>query len=186
MERIQVLIRLVLLFALGAIGCSSLYWILYLVLPAIAAAMISVSGGERYLAEDAPAILRVLRWLAGAYAYLWLLTDTLPVSEGRSRPVELHVELEGTPTPKSALLRLVYSLPALLLLALLSMAASLLWAIAALVILVRARPSVTLAGFFALTLRYQFRLFAYHLSLVERYPSLAQEWVAHDRQSGAA
>ena len=171
MQRIHVVIRLVLLAALGMLGCSSLYWLLYLALPAVAALMLSSKGFERYLGDDAPAMTRALGWLAAAYAYLWLLTDSFP-SGDVDGPVELQVEVGGKPTASSALLRLATSLPALLFLALLSFAASVLWVVGAIVILVRQRPPSAIADFLALTLRYQFRLVAYHLSLVERYPSL--------------
>jgi hypothetical protein len=86
--------------------------------------------------------------------------------------VRLDVQPGGTPTPGSALSRLVTSIPSLLLLAILSFAACLLWLVQALVVLVRARPSSSIADFLALTLLYQFRLAAWHLSLVDRYPSL--------------
>lgn len=170
MQRIHVLIRLILLIALGVVGWSSVYWLAYLTLPALAALLLSSEGPTRYFAEDAPKITRALRWLASAYAYLWLLTDAYPKAEGG--PVVLQIEVGGKPTAASALLRLLTSIPAVLLLALMSFAAGVLWLIEAIVILVRARPSVTIGDFLALTLRYQFRLIAYHLSLVDRYPSL--------------
>jgi hypothetical protein len=168
-QRVHVLIRIVLLLALGTLAWSSLYWLLYLTLPALAALLVANAGGERYLAEDAPSFARALRWLAGAYAYLWMLTDALPDREGSA---ELEVASGGTPTAGSALSRLVTSIPAVLLLAVLTFAASILWIVQALVVLVRERPSVALADFLLLTLRYQFRLAAWHLSLVDRYPSL--------------
>ncbi len=171
LARIHVVIRLVLLAALGTIGCSSLYWLLYLALPALAALAVSQRGSERYLAEDGPRLLRALRWVAGAYAYLWLLTDEFPTTQAAGA-VELEVATGGAPTPGSALLRLVYSLPALVLLAILSFAAGVLWIVAALWILVAQRTPAALADFFALVLAYQFRLVAYHLSLVDRDPSL--------------
>ena len=170
LARIHVLIRLVLLAALGTLGCSSVYWLIYLAAPAAVALVVSQKGSERYLAESAPPLGRALRWLAGAYAYLWLLTDEVP-----STRVALEIEAGGTPTPGSALLRLVYSLPALVLLAILSFAATFLWIVAALWILVAQRTPSGLSDFFALTLRYQFRLAAYHLSLTDRYPSLLSE-----------
>lgn len=170
MQRIHVFIRLVLLAALGTLGWSSVYWLAYLALPGVAALLLATEGPERYFAEDAPKIARVLRWLASAYAYLWLLTDELPTAEGGT--VTLEVDVGGKPTPASALLRLVTSIPALLLLTLMSFAAGVLWIIEAIVILLRARPSVAIGDFLALTLRYQFRLIAYHVSLVDRYPSL--------------
>jgi len=173
MERTHVLIRLALLLALGAVGCSSIYWFLYLALPALAALLISYKGGERYLAEDAPKIVRILGWIASAYGYLWLLTDTFPTGEAKA-PVELKVDVSGSPATSSALLRLLVNLPALLLLVVLSIAAGFLWLIGALVILVRQRVPAAIANFLALTLRYQFRLVAYHLSLVSDYPSFEE------------
>jgi hypothetical protein len=180
-ERVHVAIRLVLLLALGAIGCSSLYWLLYLLLPALAALLIAGHGAARYLADDAPGAVRALRWLASAYAYLWLLSDAPPLAE--SSPLEL--EPGGAPTAGSALARLVYSLPALVVLAILSFVAGFAWIIGALAILVRRRQPRAIAAFLALTLRYQFRLIAYHLSLVDRYPSLADTPAAHATPSEA-
>jgi hypothetical protein len=171
MEPVHVLIRIALLVALGAVGCSSVYWLLYLALPAIAALLIAKKGSERYLAEEGPAIVRVLRWLAAAYAYLWLLTDAVPTSEAGG-PVELEITTGGSPKTGSALLRLISSLPALLLLAVLSLAAALLWPIGAVVILAYRRTPTAVADFLTLKLRYQFRLVAYHLSIVDAYPSL--------------
>jgi hypothetical protein len=176
LQRIHVLIRLVLLVALGALGWSSLYWLLYLALPALAALLLASQGGERYLAEDAPRFTGVLRWLAGAYAYLWMLTDALPDREGS---VELQLQPGGTPTAGSALLRLVTSIPAVLVLGILSFAAGVLWIVQALIVLVRERPSTAIADFLALTLRYQFRLGAWHLSLVDRYPSFESAPAPH-------
>jgi hypothetical protein len=79
----------------------------------------------------------------------------------------------------SALTRLVTSLPALLVLALLSVVAGLLWIVAAVTVLVRERVPAGIARFIAIVLRYQFRLVAYHLSLVDRYPSLQEGTVVH-------
>ncbi len=175
--RIHVVTRLVLLAACAALGCSGLYWFLYLALPALAAVAILRKGGERYLSEDAPGIVTVLRWLASAYAYLWLLTDVLPTADGS--PVDLRIEVGGKPTAASALLRLLFSLPALVLLALLSLVAGILWIVGAVLILVRERIPGAIVDFLTLTLRIQFQLAAYHLSLVGAYPSLRGAKVAH-------
>jgi hypothetical protein len=174
--RIHVVTRLVLLAAFAALGCSGIYWCLYLALPALAAVAILRKGGERYLTEDAPRIVRLLRWLASAYGYLWLLTDFLPTADGS--PVDLRIEVGGHPTAGSALLRLVFSLPALVLLAVLSLVAGILWIAGAVLILVRERIPGAFVDFLALTLRIQFQLVAYHLSLVEAYPSLRSARVA--------
>jgi hypothetical protein len=171
-RRIHVVTRAALLLALGVLGCSSLYWVLYLALPALAALVVMQKGGERALAEDAPRAVRALRWLASAYAYLWLLTDALPVTEGG--PVDLRIETGPPPTPASVLSRLFTSLPALLLVAILSIAGGLLWVVGVIWILAFERVPGFVADFLTLTLRFQFRAVAYHLGLVDRYPSLEE------------
>jgi hypothetical protein len=176
-ERIHVLIRLILIAGLSALAWSSLYWLLYVTLPAAAALLVAQKGGARYLAEDTPRITRVLGWLAGIYAYLWLLTDRWPTDE--SHPVELSIVPEGTPTPGSALVRLVYTIPALLLLTLASIVAAILWLVGAFSILLRRRVSETIMDYLTLVLTYRFRLIAYHLSLVHAYPSFVQPLVPH-------
>lgn len=170
LDRVHVLVRLTLLAALGTVGCSSVYWLLYLALPALASLRISQKGPRRYMAEDGPRIARVLRWFAAAYAYLWLLTDAFPTNEGDG-PAQLEVEPCGSPSASAALGRLVSSLPALLVLAVLSLAAAFLWPVGAFMILVRRRIPAALHDFIAQTLCYQFRLFAYHLSVVDQYPA---------------
>jgi Domain of unknown function (DUF4389) len=65
-----------------------------------------------------------------------------------------------------------------LLVAVLSLAADLVWIVAAMVALVTERMPAALADFLALTLRVQLRFAAYHLSLVDRYPSLEGSVVA--------
>ncbi len=178
MSRTHLAIRLVLLMALGAVGCSSVYWLLYLALPALAALFITQKGGARYLADDGPRIVGVLQWLARAYAYLWLLTDTPPDGEVGGQ-VELEIDPSGEPTAASALLRLLYSVPALILLTALSFVAAFVWLAGAVLILAARRVPVAMADFLAGVLRYQFRLVAYHLSLVDRYPTIEEADVPH-------
>jgi hypothetical protein len=176
-ERIQVVTRLAFLLAFAALGCSALYWALYLSLPAVVAVVLMRKSGERYLADDAPRIVPVLRWLASAYGYLWLLTDVLPTAEGS--PIDLKIEPGGRPTASSALLRLLFSLPALVVLAVLSAASGILWVVGAVLILIRKRLPDAIADVLSFTLRFQFQLIAYHLSLVDRYPSLRADQIAH-------
>ena len=183
-DRLHVVIRIVFLAAVATLGCSSLYWVLYLAIPAVVAAVVARDGAVRYLEGDAPRIVRALRWIAGAYAYLWLLTDELPTSE--RAPAELTVDCAGHPTTGSALSRLGTSLPALVLLVLLSMVASILWVVGALAILFTERLPGGIADFITIKLRYQFRLVAYHLSLVESYPAIAESASPHAPRPGAA
>lgn len=185
MARVHVAVRLVLLAVLGMAGWSSLYWVAYLLLPALAALLIAQKGTERYLAEDAPGIVRILKWLARAYAYLWLLTDAPPTAAAGG-PVELVIEPSGAPTTTSAMLRLLYSVPALLLLAVLSFVAAFLWVIGAVAILLTGRLPLFIDDFLGSTVKYQFHLVAYHLSLVEQYPSFEEPPVLHGAMEGAS
>jgi hypothetical protein len=141
------------------------------------AALLIQRDGERYLSEDAPRAVRLLRWFASAYGYLWLLTDVLPTAQGS--PVDLQVTPTGAPTPSSALLRIVTSIPAILLVVVLSAVASLVWIVGAVAILLTQRMPSAVADYLAMTLRVQFRLIAYHLSIVDRYPSLEQSSLVH-------
>jgi hypothetical protein len=175
--RIHVVVRLVLLAAVGAVGCGPIYWVAYLAAPALVALAILHRGAGRYLAEDAPRLARGLRWLAAGLAYLSLLTDAPPAIE--PGPVELGVESTGEPTPPSALLRLVTSVPALIVVALLSIVAVPCWVVGAACILVSRRLPSFIGDFLTLTLRTELRLAAYHLSLVDVYPSLSESPAAH-------
>ena len=86
--RLHVVIRLALLLALTTLGFSSIYWCLYLALPAIVAVVLTNESGASYLADDGPRIVRVLRWVATTYAYLWFLSNELPTADGSFRRLQ--------------------------------------------------------------------------------------------------
>lgn len=182
MDRSHVLIRLVLLVVLAGVGLSSVYWLLYLALPVLVALVVSDEGFERYMEQDAPRVVPLLRWIAGAYAYLWLLTDETPKTEPGGA-VELEVDLRGEPNLHSAMVRVVTSLPALIVLAVLSLVAVIFWVLGAIAILAVRRVPPALTDFITMTLQYQFRLFAYHLSLVDTYPSIEAVHDPHSRMA---
>lgn len=174
-DRAALLWRVLLLVVLSIAGISmgAVFALLYLALPVVAAMALQRRGPARFLAEDAPRLSRALRWVMGAYAYLMLLTDRLP---GEDDDVHFAVEPEAWstaargPTVAEALLRLVYSLPSALVLAVLAVAAWFLWLVAALMILITEDYPEPLFGFQCGVLRWQARLLAYHASLVEPYP----------------
>ena len=185
--RIQVAIRVVLVVALGLIAGSSVYWLLYLALPALVALELLQRGPEVFRDRDAPRLIRALRWLAGAEAYLYFLTNELPTSGGGA--VDLQVNPTGVPAARSALMRLLSSLPALLLVVVLTAVSSLIWIVAAIFALVTERVPRLFGDLFLMVLRFKFRLAAYHLSLVDRYPSLSEQGssprdISHEDQVG--
>ncbi len=167
-QRAQLALRFLLLFLMAAVG-STLGWlfgILYLALPTFAAAVISQRGGERYLAESAPQVVGFLRWVMAVYAYLGLVTDRVPLFES-DLGVTLEVAPAGTPTTKSALMRLLRSLPAALALFFLGIVSAFLWVFGALGILFWSTVPEPIFDFQRGVLRWQARLFAFHASLVD-------------------
>ena len=118
-QRAHVFLRVALLIVIGWIAHP--IGLLWLGLPVVAAILISLDGGRRYLDEHGPTVTFVLGWILAAVAYLALLTDRLP---GRGeRPVRFQVEPSGSPTVGSALLRILYAIPSIIVLALLVFAA---------------------------------------------------------------
>src|SRR6266516_8130816 len=131
-DRVQVVLRVALLVVIGWIGHP--FGLLWLGLPIVAAVLVSQKGGQRYLDEDGPTVTRVLNWILDLVAYLALLTDELP---GRSEhPVRFQVERSGSPTTGSALLRFLYAIPSVIVLAILAFVVAIVWLIAVVAILV--------------------------------------------------
>lgn len=166
-ERAQVVLRLIVL-ALASIVGGGLFWIVYLVFPLAAAVVSSQKGGERYLAEDGPRATKALRWVVAVIAYLTILTDRFPA--GGEEPVRLEVRLSGTPTPGSAVLRILYAVPSALVLAVLGAFAGVAWLVAAGWVLAKETYPEPLWRFLRGVVRWQARLLAYLASLVEPYP----------------
>ncbi len=174
-DRMQLAIRLVIAMVLGWFGITMgwLMSLLYVVLPLLAAGVIATVGRDGYVREQGPQLWRVITWLLRWEAYMLLLVDRPP----SAALVDVTVELRptGAPTLGSALLRLVTSLPSGLVLALLGVASSLLWLLAALFIVLGAPIPHSIIAFQQGMLRWQARLLAYHASLVTEYPP----WTLH-------
>jgi hypothetical protein len=170
-DRTQLVLRLVIMALMGIVGCTLgwLFAVLYLGLPAVAAIAIAQRGGAAYLGDLGPRVVRALRWVLALYAYLGLVTDRPPTSEAELG-VELDVTPGGDPTTKRALLRLVTSIPAALVLALLGAVSALAWVVAAVFVLAVRTVPRALFDYQRGVLRWQARLLAYHASLVGRSP----------------
>jgi len=77
------------------------------------------------LDEDGAKVTGVLRWIVAVIAYLALLSDRLP---GRGEgTVRFEVERSGSPTVGSALLRILYAIPSLIVLAILGFVGAIVW-----------------------------------------------------------
>ncbi|MFH0902341.1 MAG: hypothetical protein V2A73_17045 [Pseudomonadota bacterium] len=93
-DRLQIVLRFVILIVLGWIGMP-LGWIfglLYLGLPALAAGLLSTRDGARYLGDAGPRIVSALEWLLAWFAYLGLVIDRPPADRRNT-----GVHLTGTP-----------------------------------------------------------------------------------------
>ncbi|HEX5059982.1 MAG TPA: hypothetical protein VFV99_11515, partial [Kofleriaceae bacterium] len=128
-DRMQLLVRLGIAIALGWLGITMgwLAWLLFLVLPVIAAIVVSTKGAEYYLHTTATKLWPPLTWLLSFSAYMLLITDEVPIDETSLR-TELHVT--GTPSISSALARIIMSIPSAIVLCLLGFASCVLWVIA--------------------------------------------------------
>jgi hypothetical protein len=101
-----------------------------------------------------------------------LLTDRLP--GGGEKTVRFELERSGSPTVGSALLRILYAIPSLIVLAILGLVGAIVWVIAVVFILVNERYPEGFWRFLRALVRWE-ALLAYLASLVDRYPPFRLE-----------
>ncbi len=173
-ERSQVFLRILLLIVVsivtGTVGW--MFGLVYLLLPVLAAILVSNRGSQRFIDEEGPRVSGWLRWLVAFYAYLIILTDRFP-TERPEEIVRFEVRAGGSPTVGSALLRLIYSIPNAFVFVLLGIVSVAVWLIAAVIVLMRGSYPEGLYNFQRGVLRWEARLLGYHASLVEEYPPFA-------------
>jgi hypothetical protein len=170
-QRAHVFLRIALLIVIGWV--SHPFGLLWLGVPVVAAIMVAQKGGERYLGEDGSKITNVLSWVVAVIAYLALLTDRLP---GRDEPgVRLEVDRSGSPSVGSALLRVLYVIPSLIVLALLVLVGSIVWLLALVLVLVNERYPESVWRFLCGIVRWEANALAYLASLTDRYPPFTLE-----------
>jgi hypothetical protein len=170
-ERAHVFLRVGLLVVIGWIGHP--IGLLWLGIPVAVAVLVSKKGGERYLDEDGPKVTRVLAWLLGLVAYLALLADELP--GGGVNPLRFQVNRSGSPTTGSVLGRILYVIPSLIVLAILSFIGSIVWLFAVVFVLLRGSYAESFWRFLLGIVRWEACVFAYLASLVEHYPPFTLE-----------
>jgi hypothetical protein len=175
-DRLQLLVRLVIAIALGFLGVTAGWTAcaLYLILPAVAAAYISARGPAAYLADVAPALGRVIGWLVAFHAYMLMAVDR-PQTSSQGADVRVAIRTGGHPSVTDALLRLVTSLPAALLVALLMVPASIFALVGVVTVLVAGTQAEPLLRFQRMVIGYAGRLAAYHADLVADYPTFTSD-----------
>ena len=171
LDRGHVFLRIALLILIGwLVHPAGLLWI---GLPVLTAVLVAQKGGRRYMDEDGPTVARALKWIIAFAAYIALLTDELPKRD--SRVVRFTVEPGGTPTTSSAMLRIVYAIPNVIVLALLTWVGAIVWTIAMVLVLLTGSYPESWWQFLRGIVTWDARLMAYLASLVDRYPPFSLE-----------
>lgn len=178
-ERPQILLRIVVYFVFSFITSA-----IYLAFPVLAAIWISQKGSQKFLEDDGPRLRGWIKWITALSAYTYILTDKFP-SDETVEDITFDIEIGGSPTVGSALLRLIFSIPSAIVLALLGWIASIIWLVAAVMILLQETYPVGLADFQRGVVRWQARLMGYHASLVDPYPPFAFD-TGSERGGGSA
>jgi Domain of unknown function (DUF4389) len=170
-QRAHVFLRLVLLSVIGWIGHP--FGLLWLGVPVVVAILVAQKSAQRYLDEDGPMVTRFLGWIVALLAYLALVTDALP-SRGE-QAVRFEVERSGSPTVGSALLRILYAIPSLIVLALLCFLGVIVWLLAVVLVLLSERYPESVWRFLCGIVRWEANVLAYLASLTDRYPPFTLE-----------
>src|SRR5213075_1563081 len=174
--RLQLLIRIVAFCALGLLGLSfgTVFMCAYLALPVVAAVRVSARTADAYVRDDGPYVIRALRWFAAVCAWAGLITETLPSRTPEETVLlELDADSHPTPTPSSAMSRLVTGIPSACVLAILCWVGAFVWLWAALSTLFVQRVGPGAFDFLVGLQRWSIRLLAYQASLVDAYPPFA-------------
>lgn len=173
LSRAHLLVRLLVAIVLGGLTKGIGGWpggVLYLVLPAAAAILISQHGAVRYLGSDGGKVVRVLDWILGFIAYMALLTDEFPSKQSR---VHYDFVPSGSPTVASAVLRIFTSIPAAIVIGLLGIVSGFVAFVQMVSVLFVGHYARSFFEFQCGIVRIQARLYAYHASLTETYPTFS-------------
>jgi len=169
-DKAQVALRILIIFVLIFFQVGSIvFGGAYLVLPVIAAILISQKGAQQYLADAQTGPVKWLRFLMMFYSYMALATDKLSTQEPETI-VRLEVQPGGSPTVGNALLRIILAIPHAIILGFIGIAFAVVWLISAISILASGSCPEWASNFIRGYLRWNARLLAYMASLVDEYP----------------
>jgi hypothetical protein len=151
---------------------GSINWVASLFyLPITTAVLVSQKGPERFLDEDRERMTVLIGWIVGLYSYFAYLTDAFSLDARDASDIRFTVEPSSSPTPRSALLRIVTSLPNVVVFGVFGIAALGVWLLACPAIVATGNYPKPLWAYQRAINRWQARLFSYHTSLVDDYPS---------------
>jgi hypothetical protein len=150
---------------------GSINWVASLFyLPITTAVLVHQKGPNRFLDEDRERMTVLIGWIVGIYSYFAYLTDSLSLDAREATNIRFAVDPTGSPTPRSAVLRIGKTLPNVIVFGVFGIAALGVWLIAGLSILVTGNYPRALYAYQRGINRWQARLFSYHTSLVDDYP----------------
>ncbi len=169
-DKAQVILRIAIVFVLSFLQVGNIiFGGAYLVLPIVAAVMISQKGAQKYLEEAQSGPVKWLRYIMMFYSYMALATDKLQTQEPE-QVVQLNVTPSGSPSVGQALLRIILAIPHAIVLFFVGIAFVIVWLIAAVSILINGTQPAWTEDFIRGYLRWIARLLAYMASLVQEYP----------------
>jgi hypothetical protein len=176
--RSQVALRVAIVLGLALLGAPVAWGFgaLYLLLPVIAAIVVSSRGPSGYAETEGQRVLELLRWWTAFVGYLLFLGDRFPLQRADYEHVRIFTT-GGSTTVGVALARLLTSLPVALVLAPLWWLAGVLVVFAAVSVLLMERVPDFALRYFSFVTTLQARLLVYHAALTDRYP--------FDQQNGA-
>jgi hypothetical protein len=174
-DKAQVALRIVIILVLAFIQVGSIvFGGAYLILPVMAAVLISQKGAQQYLAEAATGPVKWLRYVMMFYAYMALATDKL-TTQDPEQVIKLEITPTGSPTVGNALLRIILGIPHAIVLGFLGIVFAVVWLISAVSIFVNGSYPEWASGYIRGYLRWNARVFAYMASLVDEYPPFSFE-----------
>jgi hypothetical protein len=170
--RSQLALRLAVVLGLSVLGAPVAWGFgaLYLLLPVIAAIVISSRGAAGYLEAEGQRVVEILRWWTAFVGYLSFLSDRFPLQEADYANVRIRTAGGQNTTVGVALLRLITSLPVALVLVALWWLAGLLLVLAVVTVLLSERIPEPVLRYFAFVTTLQAKLLVYHAALTDRHP----------------
>ena len=169
-DKAQVALRIVIVIVLSLLQIGNIVFSgAYLILPVLAAVLISQKGSTQYLKDAEQGPTKWLRSLLGFFSYMALATDKLSTS-APEEVVDLQVQTTGSPTVGSSLLRIILAVPHAIVLGLLGVIFAICWIVAAITILSNGTYPDWAANFIRGYLRWTARVLVYMASLVDEYP----------------
>jgi len=170
-DKTQIAIRL-LIFIVLAVLANALGWVFglaYLIVPIVAAVLISQKGAATYFSESERGMQRWLAYLAAFYSYFYMLTDKMAIDDPRTA-IRFEVAPSGEPTAGNVLLRIILAIPHAIVLGLLGIVAFVLAIVAAIMILANETYSSGIFDFLRGYMRWHARLYVYLAGFAQEYP----------------